>query len=298
MERKMDGFENQKTIILPDEIEKIQMSIPFTRQLFVTDIGFYPEALGHYRERKLGANEHIFIYCYKGKGYYSLEGEKKNSVAKDQFVIIKAGTSHLYFSSQSQPWSIYWIHFRGDNSLLFEEIFNKTHDINKRTQSLFSDRILLFQEIFTTLEMGYSFENLKYASACLWHLLGSLSFSPNMLGSEVVDNQQTIVDNAILFMKSNIEKRLSLKDFADAVCYSPSHFGSIFSQKTGFTPVEYFNQLKIQKACQYLEQTTLSIKDIAGKLDYYDQYYFAKTFDKYQGITPAKYRQLLTQKKP
>ena len=62
-----------------------------------------------------------------------------------------------------------------------------------------------------------------------------------------------IVDIAIHFMKENIEKRLSLEEIARSTGYSPSYFSVLFSQRTGYPPLTYFNQLKIQKACQLLD---------------------------------------------
>lgn len=91
-------------------------------------------------------------------------------------------------------------------------------------------------------------------------------------------------------MKDNIDKKMVLEDIAEFVGYSPSHFGQIFLKKTGQTPLNYFNQLKIQKACQMLDFTDLKIKEIASELGFYDQYHFSKTFFKLTGETPTNYK--------
>ena len=92
-------------------------------------------------------------------------------------------------------------------------------------------------------------------------------------------------------MQDHIDKNLTLADCATHVNYSACHYSSRFKNKTGFSPIEYFNQLKIQKACQYLQFTDLRIKEIAFKIGINDAYYFTRLFGKTMGFSPKDYRQ-------
>ncbi|WP_442591494.1 helix-turn-helix domain-containing protein [Pedobacter sp. AW31-3R] len=78
---------------------------------------------------------------------------------------------------------------------------------------------------------------------------------------------------------------------AENVNSSSSHFSALFKKRTGFPPIEYFNHLKIQKACQYLQFTQLRIKEIAFKIAINDQYYFSRLFTKVMGLSPSEYRE-------
>ena len=93
MERKSDGFDNQKVIVIPNDILKILASDKLTRLLYITDIGFYPHAAGHYRSRKDGSNQNILIYCKDGEGWYMVNG-KRCTVGRNHFFVIPAGTPH------------------------------------------------------------------------------------------------------------------------------------------------------------------------------------------------------------
>lgn len=161
--------------------------------------------------------------------------------------------------------------------------------IDEAPEARFKDRLLMFEEIYRNLEMGYSSENLEYVTLCLWHFIASFRFISQY--REINKSKKgDIIQDAINYMRSNIEKRLSLEEIAGCVNYSASHFGQIFLKKTGHSPLNYFNQLKIQKACQMLDFSDMKIKEIANELGFYDQYHFSKTFFKITGETPSQYK--------
>jgi AraC-like DNA-binding protein len=91
-------------------------------------------------------------------------------------------------------------------------------------------------------------------------------------------------------MQNNLDKTLPIGKIAQSVNLSPSHFSYLFKKKTGFSPIEYFNHLKVQKACQYLLLTELRMKEIAEKIGIEDPYYFSRMFTKVMGISPVNYR--------
>lgn len=288
MERKKDGFEGQRAIVLPHTIKDILTTNELTSLLYITDIGYYPKAEGHYRSRKDGAEQHILIYCTDGKGWVMIN-ETRYNLKKEEFFIIEAGTPHSYGASEKEPWSIYWIHFTGEKSHLFRNIYNKVIRIEDSPEARFGDRLMMFEEIYKNLEMGYSTENLEYVTHCLWHFIASFRFISQF--REVNKSKKgDIIQDSIKYMKENIHNHITLEDIANSVSYSPSHFGQIFLKKTGHSPLNYFNQLKIQKACQMLDFTEMKIKEIAFELGFYDQYHFSKTFCKITGETPSQYK--------
>ena len=66
----------------------------------------------------------------------------------------------------------------------------------------------------------------------------------------------------------------------------------MFKQKTGYAPIDYFMQMKIQQACQQLDFSDRSIKDIAMTMGFEDPYYFSKRFKQVIGLPPQRYRLL------
>lgn len=288
-EKIAEGFKNEKAIILPYNVRAYLKSNQTTRQLYVTHIGYYPEAKYHFRERKTGANQNILIFCEKGKGWIIYNGEKTQLV-RDQVFIMPANEAHAYGADNQDPWSIYWIHFMGENVELFSSIIGKKIDTHDSDSSRYGDRFLLFEEIYQNLEMGYSPENLEYTSFCLAYFLASIKYLSQFREIKNV-KEMDVIQKSILFMKNNLENNIELEDIAQHVGYSSSHFGNLFLKKTSYTPMEYYHQLKIQRACSYLQFSDLKIKEIAYRLGYFDPFHFSKSFKKEMNLTPKAYRQ-------
>jgi len=69
-------------------------------------------------------------------------------------------------------------------------------------------------------------------------------------------------------------------------------FYSEFKRVTGYTPINYLNKIKIDKAADFISQKEISLKNIANRVGFEDIYYFHRMFKKIKGISPGKYRQL------
>ncbi len=287
-ERIGEGFKGERAIILPYNIRDLLAANMITQQLYVTHIGYYPMAKYHFRKRITGANQYILIYCEKGTGWIEYKNEIYQ-LSRNNTFILPVNEPHSYGANSKDPWSIYWMHFSGLNTSMFSQIFGKVIDTSEAHNSRNIDRVQLFEEIYQNLEMGYSFEILEYTSFCLMYYLASLKYLDQYREIKTV-KELDIIQKSILFMKNNLETKITLDEIAKSVGYSSSHFSNYFIKKTSFPPIDYYNQLKIQKACSYLQFSDLKIKEIAYKLGYYDQFHFSKSFKKETDLTPKEYR--------
>lgn len=290
MLRKKEGFEGQRAIVLPRQILKDHCtSNPLISGAYITDIGYYPKAKFHYRERPHGSDQNIIIYCVEGKGWVTINGKETEYLAPGNFVIVPTGVPHKYAADEKNPWSIYWMHFKGDLTKKMIATFKFQPGDHVGYVSFQENRLRLFEDMYTNLEMGYGYDNLSYANMCLYYYLSTFLFADNYNMTAKKQSQSTI-NQSISFMKNHIDEMLTLADMASSVNLSASHFSFIFKKATGFPPIEYFNHLKVQKACQYLLFTELRIKEIAIRLGLIDHYYFSRMFAKVIGMSPATYR--------
>lgn len=263
---------------------------PLLKHLHVCSIGYYPKAKDHYTYRKKGLPENFIFYCVDGHGWFQIK-DQRYEVGPNEFFILPQNVEHAYGSDGDHPWSIYWIHFGGDALAAFNNVQAVQQHFKPAHIKSSNEIISIFTKIYKTLELGYSIDNLLFSNMCLSHYL--TLFVYNLRHFETTDTDKLdCVDNAILYMQEHINENISLGDLSKHYNYSVSRFSNLFKHKTGYAPIDYFLQMKMQKACQQLDFTGLSIKEIAFSMGFDDPYYFSKRFRTIIGVSPKKYRSL------
>lgn len=291
MAKIKSGFPGERAIVLPNTVISEFRNDDLGKLLYITDIGFYPKAGYHFRKRtKNEALQYILLYCIDGEGWIEVD-ENRQKLSTGEVVILPKSKAHSYGSNSKESWSIYWIHMDGTMAPYFCEGMEKPLYINTEKNSRIEDRLELFEDIFSILKNGYSKINLDYSITVLFHFLGSLKFI-NAFRSSLSDRQskRDMIEEAIHFMRENLQRQIKLEEIATYTNYSVSHFSILFKQKTGYSPLNYFNQLRIQAACHHLDFSDMQINQIAMMTGFEDQFYFSRIFSKIMGMSPKEYR--------
>jgi AraC-like DNA-binding protein len=96
--------------------------------------------------------------------------------------------------------------------------------------------------------------------------------------------------HTIEFMRENLDKVITLEELAGRAGLSVSHYCAVFKRRTSQTPMQLFTSMKIQRACQWLQDRNVTIKTIAYNLGFFDQYHFSKVFKDLMGVSPKVYK--------
>lgn len=283
-----DGFIGQKMIIIPYGLRQALRKNELVKGLYLTSMGYFPHASAHFRERKNGSGEFILIYCVQGHGSIYL-GKKKYDLFANSYFIIPINEAHRYASSNEDPWSIYWLHFSGSMTAALFDRYADKKELTVKSVAYDENRIEVFNNIYAILSNGFQVRNIELANIKLLQLVTSLVYSEDLIIS--LDKSDAI-SQSISFMKDNLKNYFSVEELASKLNYSTSHYTHLFKTRTGFAPIHYFNQLKVQKCCQYLSFTDLSVKEICFKLGFQDPYYFSRIFKKFMDVSPANYRKM------
>lgn len=279
-----EGFVGQKMIVLPNHVKKTVVKDELTKRCYLTAIGYYPHASYHDRERKAGSSQYILLYCVSGKGNIFLQG-KNIQLQPDSFFIIPKNVPHRYASSVTDPWSIYWIHFAGENADL---IYNRQQEKEDKTSIPHVERnTAMFEEMYQLLDGNFNTRSLEVVSIKLQHFIASFIYYQE---TNFTSAQQDPIQHSVQFMKDNLNRVLNIEELAKQQRLSVSHYCRLFRSRTGSSPNQYFNQLKIQKSCQYLYFTDMHIKEICAAVGFDDPFYFSRLFKKFMGISPSGYK--------
>ena len=71
---------------------------------------------------------------------------------------------------------------------------------------------------------------------------------------------------------------------------TPRYFSTVIKEKSGSSALQWIVQMVITEAKQLLEDSDLSIKEIATRLNFPTQSFFGKYFKQYVGVSPKEYR--------
>ena len=92
-------------------------------------------------------------------------------------------------------------------------------------------------------------------------------------------------------MSRNVSNAIDILQIASNLNMSYSYFRKEFKKRTGTSPNQYFQDLKMKSAKQLLFSTNLSVKEICFQLGYSSPEYFTNQFKKIVGKTPVEYRE-------
>jgi len=106
------------------------------------------------------------------------------------------------------------------------------------------------------------------------------------------NSDRTVEDmkKVFLYIREEYASPLSLEDMASKVNMSREYFCRRFSELMHMTPFEYLLQIRIENSCSLLQETDMTIGEIATECGFNSFSYFAKIFKRFTGYTPREYR--------
>jgi AraC-like DNA-binding protein len=94
------------------------------------------------------------------------------------------------------------------------------------------------------------------------------------------------------YIRANYDKKFDLNLLAESVGLSYSHVRRVFTEETGESILNYVYKMKVEAAKKLLRETDTPITTVAAKLGFYNKQSFYRFFEKFEGITPNKYREM------
>jgi AraC-like DNA-binding protein len=128
----------------------------------------------------------------------------------------------------------------------------------------------------------------RMMGGALSHLLARLESATREGGGS--GRQRELVQGARRLLNDPDRDRLGLESFAEELGVSYSWFRRTFRTQTGFTPQRFRGLRRLDRACQLLSDTNLSIGEVAEALGFSSQAYFARVFRKETGLAPSVWR--------
>lgn len=232
--------------------------------------------------------EFIILYIHEGSGWFTSAHCKLTRVKAGDVCLIFPNEWHDYVPDKETGWTEAWIGFKGfipqlwidakyfvvDNPILYVGTNNQLLDYYNTAYEVAKLQPPAYQQLLA----GYV------------NLIGSKIYSASReetyKGSCIIEN----MNRAKNYMQDNICENLSMENVAKYIGLGYSKFRKDFKHITGFSPNQYFLELKLEKSKVLLLNEEMSCKEIAFHLGFDSPSYFNKVFLSHIGITPLDFR--------
>ena len=97
------------------------------------------------------------------------------------------------------------------------------------------------------------------------------------------------IERGIRYLQFDEEQKLSIDEIAKMCFVTPAYFRRLFREYAGMSPSEYRTHRKIERACELLLRSDLSVAELSDLLGYEDPSYFCRVFKKQVGVPPSEY---------
>jgi len=107
--------------------------------------------------------------------------------------------------------------------------------------------------------------------------------------NNVISNNE-IIKNALTYIHTNIENKISLEKVAAHIHISSNYLCYLFKENTGLKFCEYVNICRINAAKDFLDNSSSPLEIVSFNCGFNSQSHFSTTFKKYVGTSPNEYR--------
>lgn len=121
------------------------------------------------------------------------------------------------------------------------------------------------------------------------HVLNKLS-QPHLTGP-MSSGRTDRVARSVAYIDGNVSRPITIKELAAEVSMSPYHFARSFKEVVGVPPHRYVILRRIEHAKTLLQNSRLSIAEIAFECGFSSQSHLTSAFKTETGLTPLRYRQ-------
>ncbi len=191
---------------------------------------------------------------------------------------------YIYKYRGESPMNYLWVHFTGSHAARFLEEwgFRNLPCLKDTGNDLKIPK--LFSELYECFEVQTPLSRPKSASALERILLriAECSFEPS---------EDRVPGKSLRLIHSSYQDDLRIPDLAKLENLSHSRYVTVFRQRMGMSPTAYIISRRMSAACELLENTDISVKQVGILVGYNDPHFFSKIFKRHIGLSPSDYRQ-------
>lgn len=235
--------------------------------------------------------DHFLIhYILDGEGTFHVNG-KIYSLTRDQGFLICPDFVTYYEAHTANPWHYIWVGFHGQKA----EEYLKNAGLNQQNPVFTYRRGSFLKDCM--MEMIKADENYNKGKdlrlqSLLYHFLSELMENGDHPGKFDTSRnvQDSYIHKAIQYINMNYSFNISISTISRQIGLDRSYLCHLFKQRLGVSPSTFLIQYRVNKACELMTDSRLTIGDISRSVGYEDPLVFSKAFKRLTGLSPNNYR--------
>lgn len=254
----------------------------------------YPQrghAEGYYFEVEEGRTlqEFQLHYIVEGGCTFRSAHQAETVLHEGNMFLLYPGEWHSYRPLSEEGWKSYWIGFRGKN--MSDRLQAGFFQVNSPIYyvGFSSEMVQLYKMALQTAKDEWA-NHQQILAGVVNQLIGTMYSLQRNIELNRVHKRADLVAKAQLRIREELESNLTIQEVATELGMSYSNFRKLFKEYTGFSPATYQQELRLQRAKELLTATSLSIKEIAYRLNFDSPDYFSAKFKTKTGHKPSEYR--------
>lgn len=222
----------------------------------------------------------LLHFVISGKGAL-VNHNGRQSVLENEIFVTRPFENVTYTADKFTPWKYIWIGFTADTQI---PRILETNDV------IYAPYL---KDFFISAYDTKHFENVDtygayehYLCGIIWQIFGLLIKNSHK-NATVSDNY---IKPAITIMTLYyFDVKLTVAEIASRLHISKEHFGRIFKSETGSSPKKYLNDIRMQKAVEFLKHKSDTVTQISKKVGFPDVFAFSRAFSRHFGCSPSEY---------
>ncbi|MFK1832718.1 helix-turn-helix transcriptional regulator [Bacteroides fragilis] len=247
------------------------------------------------------------FYCQRGSVEVSLEGCHYHIKPGDVYIYIASTLVHLLHKSEDAEGIMVEVDFYYILPIV-NKVINVESQLFMRKNpcvSLSGEQCAHFEYLLNNLWDRINAEDCQKENVQYQHLkleliksmgqticyeILNMYFTNQPLQPLQQGKKDVVFQNFMLSLFRFYRKERDVSFYARMQHITPRYFSAIIKEKTGDSALQWIVRMVITEAKQLLEESDLSIKEIADQLNFPTQSFFGKYFKQYVGVSPKEYR--------
>ncbi len=240
-----------------------------------------------------GMRNHYLIHCIRsGSGIYltSFGGnDAQYHLHAGQAFLIESNKLVHYYADETTPWEYMWIEFDGMKA----REYLRQAGLSQSSPVYHSSSEQGQLECFSYLKHLINHPNLLPCEVIGYTYLffGALIRSSKDAKQAVKQNiQDFYIQCTVDFVEHHYMNDISVEDMAANLNLNRTYFSKLFKKSTTKSPQDFLIQYRMNKACELLRTTQISVSDIAQLVGYHNPFHFTRAFKKIYEFPPQEWR--------